>query len=174
MRDYAAEMRRIVDAETGDVPYVSRVVATHVVEKLRATDPELLTGWLNAQADVFIWQMINDRDRSIRARARSTSSARRFSAAAADAEAGDSTALAKWLTVPFTVADGTRRQLGEMSRDDVLFVADSYGARARENKMTEAFLRAIARKVAKGGAVRDYFSDEALSTMWASLTSADR
>jgi hypothetical protein len=42
-RDFAAAMRAVVDAETGSGPYVSRIVANTVVEKLRATDPGLTT-----------------------------------------------------------------------------------------------------------------------------------
>src|SRR4051812_37612580 len=106
MRDYAAELRRIVDAETATGPYVSRVVAEHVVDKLRAADPELLHGWLEAQAETFVWQLINDRDRSLRAHARSTSSARAFGQAADAAAAGDKTRLVRWLDVPFAVCDG--------------------------------------------------------------------
>lgn len=169
MRDYAAEMRRIIDAETASGPYVSRVVAEHVVDKLRATDPELLEGWLYAQAHVFVWQMINDRDRSTRSRARATSKARRFAGDAQDAAGGDSTSLVAWLTVPFTVADGTRRRLGDMRGDDVVFVAEAYDARANQNKLTAAFLRVIARKVGNDP-VRDHFTDEQLSTMWRSLS----
>jgi len=168
-RDFAAEMRALIDAETASGSYISRVVAEHVVSKLRATDQELLHGWLDAQAESFVWQFINDRDRSLRARARSTSKSRAFAGDAERHEAGEPHAMARWLNVPFVVADGSRKPLGDMAKDDLLFVADAYDARARETKMTASFARALARKV-KTGVVRDHFTDEQLSTMWQSLS----
>lgn len=167
-RDYAAELRAIVDAETSRGPYVSRVVAADVVGKLLANDPDLLDGWLHANAENFVWQMINDRDRSLRSHARQTSGRREFAADAKDHAEGNSAPLVRWLTVPFAVADGSRKRLAEMTADDLLFAADGYEARARENKMTAAFLKAIARKVKKGK-VSDHFADEQLVAMWESL-----
>lgn len=168
-RDYAAEMRAVIDAETGEGPYVARVAAEHVVEKLRATDPDLLGGWLDQQAEHFVSQMILDRDRSMRSAARVSARPRAFAADAEAAEAGDRTRLAKWLTVPFVVADGSRKRLADMAKDDLLFASDGYAARAQENKLTAAFLKAIARKVG-AGTVKDHYSDEQLSVMWSSLS----
>lgn len=167
-RDFAAEMRALIDAETATGPYVSRVVAAHVVEKLRATDRDLLDGWLDAQAETFVWQLINDRDRSMRAHARTARPRREFGDAAAEHQGGKPQALVRWLTVPFAVADGSRKRLAEMTADDLLFGADAYDSRAEENRMTAVFLRAIARKVG-AGVVRDHFTDEQLTAMWSSL-----
>lgn len=41
-RDFAAEMRAVIDAETSHGPYVSRQAAADIVEKLKANDPDLL------------------------------------------------------------------------------------------------------------------------------------
>lgn len=38
-RDYAADMRAVIDAETAAGDYESTVVAAHIVQKLRETDP---------------------------------------------------------------------------------------------------------------------------------------
>lgn len=164
MRDYAAEMRDILDAETGNEPYVPRVVATNIVSKLRESDPELLSGWLDQQAENFVWQLINARDRSMRSHVRQQSRARAFSQ---DVETGDGRAV-RWLTIPFTVEDGSRKRLSYMTKNDVLFAADTYATRAKENKMTETFLRVIARKL-KGRTVGECYTDEQLSVMWNSL-----
>lgn len=169
-RNYAAEIRAIVDAETSTGPYVSRIAATEIVAKLRASDPELLDGWLNAQAEQFVWQLINDRDRSHRAYVKATSNRSVFAANAAEYEAGDTAALAQWLSMPFAVADGSRKRLATMTAADLSYVSESYLTRAEENRMTAAFLRAVGRKVPAGGTVADVFTDEQLGKMWTSVT----
>lgn len=168
IRDYAAEMRAAIDAETGDGPYVARVAAGRLVKHLRDTDPELLRGWLDLMAEQFVWQAINDRDRSMRGHARQSAKPRAFADDARAAEAGDGSRLVRWLSVPFTVADGSRVRLGEMRRADLLFAGDAYEARERENRLTAAFLRAVARKVGDDR-VRDHYTDDQLSAMWQSL-----
>lgn len=64
-RDYVTEMRAVIDAEATGT-YVPGTVAAHIVAKLRETDKDLLTGWLDAQAETFIRQAINNRDNSQR------------------------------------------------------------------------------------------------------------
>jgi hypothetical protein len=168
-RDYAAEIRAVVDAETGDGPYVSRVVAEQVVTKLRATNPDLLQGWLDSQAEHFIWQLIIDRDRSTRSHVRRTAKAVAFAADAEAAEAGDTNRLIRWMNVPYVTEDGSRKRLAVMRKNDLLFVADGYEAQARENKLHAAFMRAIARKVGNKE-VGEVYTDRQLTTMWNSLT----
>lgn len=164
-RDFATDMRAVIDAETGEGPYVSRIVANHIVEKLEVTDPELLDGWLRVHAETLIWQAINDRDRSTRAKARATAGGRRFAAAA---ESGDIEQVARFLNVPYVVEDGSRKRLADLTKDDLLFVADAYDRRASENAMNSAFLKALAKKVGKGR-VADQFTDEQLADMWRSV-----
>lgn len=168
-RDYVAEMRAVIDAEATGT-YVPGVVAAAIVEKLRETDPDMLSGWLDAQAETFIRQAINNRDNSQRTAARHSRPRSAFAKDAEAAEAGEPERLAGWLSTRFTIGDGSRKPLAEMGKEDLLFVGDAYDARARENKLTAAFVRAIARKV-KSGTVADYFTDDALSVMWDSLTS---
>lgn len=168
-RDYITEMRAVIDAEATGT-YVPGVVAAHIVEKLRETDPELLAGWLDGQAEQILRHTINLRDASQRTAARHAKPRSVFAEAAADAEAGDPEKLQGWLGTRFTVEDGTRKPLADMGRDDLLFASDAYEARARENKLTAAFLKAISRKVGKDR-VADHFDDDQLSVMWESLRS---
>jgi hypothetical protein len=164
-RDYAADMRAVIDAETGEGPYVSRIVANHIVEKLVATDADLLDGWLRAHAETLIWQAINDRDRSTRSKARATAGARRFAAAV---ESEDVAQVARFLDVPYVIEDGSRVRLAELYAADLLFVAQGYEQRAADNAMNAAFLRALAKKVGKDR-VADHYDDEALAEMWRSV-----
>jgi hypothetical protein len=170
-RDVAAEMRAVVDAHTSGGPYVPRVAAEEVVEKLRANDPDLLAAWLDAQASHFVWQLINDRDRSLRGRGAYVSRSSVFREAAADHAAGDSTALRSFLAAPYTVSDGSRRPLADLHRDDLIWVAERYEDRSRENGLKAAFMRAVAKKV-KTGTVGQHFDDAQLTAMWNSLAVA--
>lgn len=167
-RDYAAEMRAVIDAEAVGT-YVPAVVAAHIAEKLRETDPDLLSGWLDAQAETFIRQAINNRDNSQRTAARHSRPRSVFAADAKAAEAGEPERLVGWLSTRFTVEDGARKPLAEMTKDDLLFASDAYTARAEENRMQAAFLKAVARKV-KTGVVADHYTDEQLTAMWDSLS----
>ena len=167
-RDYVTEMRAVIDAEATGT-YVPGIVAAHIVDKLRETDPDLLAGWLDAQAETFIRQAINNRDNSQRTAARYSRPRSVFAEDAAAAEAGEPERLAGWLSTRFTVEDGSRKPLADMAKDDLLFASDAYTARANENRLTAAFLKAISRKV-KTGVVADHYTDDQLSAMWDSLT----
>ncbi|MGD9991014.1 hypothetical protein [Pseudonocardia sp.] len=168
MSDTAARMRDLIDQHTGSGPYVPRVAATEIVEKLRENDPDLLSDWLDEQATHFVWQAINDRDRSRRSRAVHTNRSSAFREAAVSHTAGDVTALRAFLDAPYTVADGSRRRLAELRRDDLLHVAGAYDKRAHENGMWSAFMKALAKKVSRG-TVSDHFTEPQLAAMWNSL-----
>src|SRR5882672_8876123 len=118
-RDYAAEMRALIDAETSHGPYVSRIIAREIVEKLEANDPDLLTGWLMEHAEQLIWGAINTRDRSARSSARTSGPRSAFADAAAEHEAGSTEALGHWLGCRYVVEDGSRRVLAELTKADL-------------------------------------------------------
>lgn len=168
-RNYAAEMRALIDAETAGGPYVSAQVAERIVEKLTATDPDLLSGWLHAQAVQFVRMSINARDCSQRTHARLTASRSVFRNAADAAEGGDTEALSTWLTTVYVIEDGSRVRLAEMRKPELLFVADDYGRRAADALLQEAFLRALAKKVGSKQ-VSDVFDEDKLSALWLSIS----
>lgn len=168
-RDYVAEMRAVMDAETGDGPYVAAVAAEHIVDKLRATDPDLLSGWLDVQAVPLINAAIRDRDRSVRAHARTAATRSVFRSAAEAAESGDTEALGQFLRTVYVVEDGSRVRLAEMRKPDLVFAADDYRERAQSNLLQEAFLRALAKKVGHDR-VSDHFDDAQLTALWQSIT----
>lgn len=168
-RDYCAEMRRIIDARTADGrPYIARVVASEVVTDLRTTDPDLLNGWLNTMAEHFIWQFVNDRDRAIRSRARYYVPRDEFQQAARAFTTGNDKPLRRFMDMPLTVADGTRKRLAILNHNDLMFVAADYDKRAATNAMMTAFLTALAKKVGDG-VVADHFTEEKLAELFNSL-----
>jgi hypothetical protein len=168
-REVVREMRELIDQRTAGIQYQAPTVAHEIVEHLRENDPELLIKWLYAQAERFVLQSINDRDRSVRATARTAAPRRDFAEAIEAHERGDSTVLSGWLSVPFVLEDGTRKRLADMEREDLTSVSNSYAERARQNQMQATFLRALADKVG-AGTVKDFFTDEDLSRMWRSLS----
>lgn len=168
-RDYLAEMRAVIAAETTGGPYVSAIVAQHIINKLRVTDPDLLEGWLNANAVAFVRHAINLRDCSARTTARHTAKRQAFGESATRFEQGDRTAMTHWLTVVHVVEDGSRKKLAEMTAADLAHVADGYESRAAENAMTAAFLRALGKKVGRR-TVADVFTEEKLTALWQSLS----
>lgn len=167
-RNYAAEMRQLIDEETEAAPYVSAVVAQNIVEKLQANDPDLLHGWLDAQAVSLLRHAINLRDASRRTHARLTASRSVFADAAIEAEQGNKEPLTKFLHTVYVVEDGSRVQLGQMREPQLLYVADSYRRRAKDAMMQQAFLRAIARKVGDDK-VSDHFDEEQLAALWRTI-----
>jgi hypothetical protein len=183
-RDYAAEMRAVIEAETAR-DYVPASLARKIVCRLRTEDPELLAGWLNAQADQVLLDAINRRDRSHRTAARYSTPRSTFAVEAkameqtnagfaSDGWAADSprerraAQMGRWLSSRFTVGDGSRKQLADMTKGDLLFVGDAYTERARENQLTAAFIKAIANKVGNRTVI-DHYTEQQLTTMWDSL-----
>jgi hypothetical protein len=167
-RDYVTEMRQVIDQEaTGE--YVSSVVAGQIVEKLTQTDPELLIGWMQAQAVTLVHQMINDRDRSRRTQARTAGPRSVFAGAAKAAEQGQPAQLYGLLATHYAVNDDDlRKPLAAMTSADLTFVSAGYQKRASDAAMEAAFFNALARKVGKG-TVADHFTNEQLTAMRDSL-----
>ena len=103
------------------------------MEKLIVNDPDLLNGWLHQHAEQLVWGAINSRDRSLRGAARSAASRSTFASAAEANELGDAGPLGHFLSCPYVVADGSRSPLAKLDRQDLLFVAETYDARSKQN-----------------------------------------
>lgn len=164
-RDYAAAMRAIIDAETSDGPYLPRRVADDIVLKLRHTDPDLLDGWLQLQASTLLFQAIDSRDRSRRSYARRSAAGGAFRAAVGKHQAGDGEELRRFLDMPLTIDTGHHKRLADLTGTELRYVADVYAARASDNLMMAAFLRALAKKVGRR-TVAEHYTDEALARIW--------
>lgn len=167
-RDYVAEMNAEIEAETAEVVYSAPIAASRIAARLRATDPDLLRGWLDLGAEGFISAAISTRDRALRARARVAQPRNEFALATERFGRGDASALASWLEVPYAVENDRRKPLGRMTARDLTYVASRYEGRAAANKFEAAWFRAIAAKVADG-VVADYFTDQQLHDMRVSL-----
>lgn len=171
-RDYVAEMNAVLDfRDPLGEPYVPAVLAAEIVDGLRTSDPELLDGWLHAGATQFLRMQINARDHSNRSVIAHRRAATAFAAAAEAHGRGDGELLGTFLRMRFTTEDGARKQLADLTKVDLLFVADTYQDRADRNLLRAEFMRALAAKVG-GGTVADRFSEHQISEMLSSVSAA--
>lgn len=170
-RDFVAEMNEVLDRATSAEPYVPAVIAAEIADGLRSNDPELLDGWLHAGAAQFLRMQINARDHSNRSVIASRKAATSFAAAVEAHERGDGEPLGTFLRMRFTTEDGARKQLADLTKVDLLFVASAYQDRADRNLLRAEFMRALAAKVGDG-TVADRFSEHQISEMLSSVSAA--
>ena len=164
-RDYAAEMRAVIDAEFHDGD-AAPVVAARIVDKLRATDADLLNGWLAANAVSFVRDAIAYGERSARAHNRAVARRGVF----ADAATGGD--VTSFLSTRYVVdGDGHRMALAAMGGPQLRFVAAEYDADAKAARFEAAFMRALAKKVG-GGTVADHFTEQQITDLRRSLPGA--
>lgn len=167
-RDYVGEMRAKVD-ELAAGAYYPPMVAHRIVSDCQTNDPELLRGWLYLQAEEMLRSAINQRDRSIRQKARYRSVRADFAADAEEARrSGDNTVMGRWLSAPFSLSTGVRMTLRDMNRDQLLDAGRQYQTRAETQLLMSTFLNAVARQVGTG-VVSQVYSEAQLASMWRSL-----
>jgi hypothetical protein len=169
-RDYAAEMHAVVDAELAAPQIMVPLLAKDLTEKLRADQPDLLAGWLDAQAPQALADYIGRRLSSCRALARIHGRRTAFGAAAERFEAGDTSAVADWLATHYHGPRG-QQHLGAFDHADLEYGRDAYAERAASNGFEAAFLGALAKKVTTG-VVADFFTNEQIAAMRSSLRDA--
>lgn len=60
MRNYLADMQRLLDTQAAD-PSAAPLTAAQLVARLRMEDPDLLTGWLHVRATCILAQHLAHR-----------------------------------------------------------------------------------------------------------------
>lgn len=178
-RDYLAEMSALINAVLPDGDYVAPVVAHDLVEKLRANDTELLTGWLDVRAEVTMTAYISDRIKNRRNASRESAARTAFASAAERFSAtGDGPAMREALVQrPFDAEHVVnesllRRKVGEMTGVDHTFVANEYAETKQTAALLESFHRAVAKKVGKFK-TKDVFTEQQYVEMYRSITRRD-
>ena len=171
-RDYAADMREIIDQYRNKPTYNAAFVAEEIVERLLAGDRELLYGWLQAHAATTISTAIRAIDAASRSQARQNAKASLFAAAAAEAERGNDQPLRHGFLQATYVINGNneRKRLRDMTAEDVRFVATGYEDRANSALMEAAFFRAVAKKIGNR-TVGEVFTNAQLTELRGSLPS---
>lgn len=172
-RDWTGEMDLIIDRHTQVDTYQTRIVAQDIVAELLADDPDLLNGWLQIKAADLLHEVINHRDRSRRARGVIERKQQDFNDVLDDFVAGNTEPLRSYLGTMHAVdRENNRKKLRNMTKGDLVFVADRYQDRARENGFLAAFYRELSRRVGKQ-TVGDVFSEAQLQAMRANFIGSD-
>lgn len=169
-RDYLADMANAVEAAIPDGDYVAPLVAADLVEQLRGQDPDLLRGWLDLKAAVFLADVIARRSNSKRQTARIAAPRKAFAEAATRFEVTRDPVVLSPFAFEYVIDDAnTRRAVARMTALDCRFVAARYEETARSARMEASFHRAVAKKVG-ARTVGDAFTEEQYLLMYQSLT----
>jgi len=170
MRDYLADMNTAIEDAIPDGDYTAPLVAADLVERLRAEDPGLLSGWLDLRASVFLADAVARRSNSRRQAARVGAPRRAFAEAARTfGETREATVLRPF-AAEYVIDDAnTRRAVAHMTAPDCRFVADRYDDTARHAKLEAAFHRAVAKKIGVR-TVGEVFSEDQYLEMYRSVT----
>jgi hypothetical protein len=170
-RDYLSDMNDAVEAAIPDgADYVAPLVAADLIERLRSEDPDLLHGWLNLKAAVFLADVIARRSNSKRQTARAAAPRRAFAEATRTFETTHDPAVLSPFAFEYVIdAANTRRTVARMTAADCRFVAERYEDTARSARMQASFHRAVAKKVGTR-TVGDVFSEDQYLLMYRSLT----
>lgn len=170
-RDYAKEMRSIMESERANPDYTIATARDRIVEKLRDGDRDLWFGWLDLAGPGTVWEALDRIDRGHRHQTKQQALRGRFAEAAAGHAAGDSTALLSFTAMPIRVGAGTM-PLGQLGASQLLAAKAGYDQRANSERMMSAFLGALLKKVGKR-TVGEVFPEEQLDRMWRSLVGTD-
>ncbi|WP_042408133.1 hypothetical protein [Streptacidiphilus carbonis] len=147
-RDYLADMAEAIEAAVPDGDYVAPIVAAELVEQLREKDPELLAGWLDLRAAVFLADVIARRSNGRRQAARAHAPRKAFGEAARSfGGSGDPVTLAAFTTEYVVNGENLRRRVADMTGADHQFVAGAYAEQKATAALLEKFHLAVAKKV---------------------------
>jgi len=159
-RDYGADFQAFVDERLPGGDYILAVVSADLVAELRRTDPRLLAGWLDANAEQFVTQVLGDQARSRRGKQSSDAPRSAFKDAAERFEGGDKEALSPF-DLHFVVGeDRLRRRLGDMTKADHLFVAGEHVKRSNAALFESAFHKAVAKRIPAGKTTSDVMTED--------------
>lgn len=169
-RDYLTDMNEVIEEAIPDGDYTAPLVAADLVDRLRAEDPDLLSGWLELKAAVFLADAVARKSNSRRQLARVGAPRKAFAEAARSfADEGDATVMRPFAAEYVVDEKNTRRVVARMTADDCRFVAGRYDETARQAKLEASFHRAIAKKLGVR-TVGDVFTEEQYMAMYRSVT----
>lgn len=169
-RDYLADMNEAIENAIPDGDYTAPLVAADLVDRLRAEDPDLLTGWLELKAAVFLADAVARRSNSKRQLARVGAPRRAFAEAARSfGSDGDAVVLRPFAAEYVVDEENTRRAVAQMTGADHLFVAARYEDTEKRAKLEKSFHRAVAKKVGNK-LTTEVFSEDQYLTMYRSVT----
>lgn len=169
-RDFLADMSAAIEAAMPAGDYVAPVVAADLVDRLRVEDPDLLAGWLDLRASIFLADVIARRSNGLRQAARVNAPRKAFASAARSFAGNGGTAPLRPFAFEYVIDEAnTRRPVAFMTAADCRFVADRYDDSARTAKLEAAFQRAVAKRIGVR-TVGDVFTEDEYLVMYQSVT----
>lgn len=168
-RDYRADMATAIRDRMPEGDLVPSVEADRLHRWLLASDPDLLNGWLVANAVVFLTDMIGAQERARRSHARGQRERAAFAKDAKSVENGhaDSGSFAVRYQID---AAHTWRPVAQMTGVDHTFVAAGYEASAKTDLALAAFHRAVAKRL-RNRTTADVFTETQYDEMYRSIAS---
>ena len=161
-RDYVREMDALFAKIIDDRPsYVLRDVAAEARQWCQDNDPDLLLGWLGMQAEDLLWQSLTRREAGQRARASTANKHAVFQAALDSASGPDKAAARDYLSMLDTRfacnINQERKKYGQMTKEEVMFVASTYARLENRSRLKRLFHEAVAGGLGEGEIVGDKF-----------------
>jgi hypothetical protein len=175
-RNYQTEMLAAVNAAIPEDGFITALVARELVEKLRATDPELLEGWLQERAEVIVTDYIHHLVKNRRRPPSPEAKKRENFSQAVEAfmQSGDTQEFRERVSSPFTWHyvvrdDNFKKPVGKMNGADLRYVANSFQATKHQAAFRESFFRAVSKRVGDK-CVEEVFTVEQYISMYRSVT----
>lgn len=178
-RDYVHEMDALFAKIIDDRPsYVLRDVAAEAHQWCRDNDPTLLDGWLAMQAEDLLWRVLTQRESNQRANSTRLNKHAVFQQALDSASPGGDGIKAKdylsMLDTRFACnSQQERKKYGQMSKEEVLFVAHTYANLERRSGLRRRFHEMVAEGLKDGQVVADSFDPIRLLRIQQELGIAD-
>lgn len=167
-RDYVREMdalfAKLIDDRDS---FVLRDIANEALTWCQEHDPELLRGWLTLQAEDMLWHVLSRKQAGERANASRVNRHAVFQDALNSAVPGGSGKQAReylsMLDARFACnAKREHKKYGLMTKEEVLFVAETYHKLETRSGLRRLFHETVARELQEGQTVADIFSPHRL------------
>ena len=165
-RDFARDLDKIIDDLIGGQPWTATVVADQLIKQLRATDPELLAGWLDTYAHTLIARHITGRANLERRHAHRDAAQARVRG---DFHSGDPERLTPYTSWHVVNDELMRKRASEMTGREHGYVASQYRTSSRRTAMLARFHEAVAKKCGADGVTSDFFTEQQYIEMLQSL-----
>lgn len=157
-RDYLAAMAELIEKRIPKGDFIPAIEGDKLYEWLEKNDPDLYIGWAWEIGRVLLGEEF--RRRMQKKRALTTENAR---------HGGQRRITKAFWDMSYEVnAEHTQRPLKNMTKDDLLYAAESYSKRAFANELQAEFLRVIAKKVGNK-TVEEVYTEEQIRKMYDSV-----
>lgn len=155
-----AEFQAYVDSHRPKGDFIMALFAAEIVAGLRIEAPDVLSKWLDANAEQFVTNFLGTQDRIRRGRQAHAAPAKAFNEAADRYAQGDQDALSPYDDYFVINEDNLRRRVGDMFSGDHMYVASKHIERSNSALFEAAFHKAVAKRIPPGKTTADVMTDD--------------